>query len=40
MGFHGNQNNVREIREEVDDDHKQDGQRGPSEESTHQVTVM
>jgi hypothetical protein len=39
VGFQGNQNDVREIRQEVDNDYKQDSQRGSSEESSHEVTV-
>lgn len=39
LSVHGDEDDVGEVREEVDDDHKQDGQGGAREEGPHQVTV-
>lgn len=39
LSVHGDEDDVGEVGEEVDDDHKQDGQGGAREEGPHQVTV-
>lgn len=39
LSVHGDEDDVGEVGEEVDDDHKQDGQGGACEEGPHQVTV-
>lgn len=39
LSVHGDEDDVGEVGEEVDNDHKQDGQGGAREEGPHQVTV-